>query len=155
MNNNNNAKSTTSQNITRENIARMYGDRPMNKNVINKYQKVIEELKGEKKNIKNIVNLDLLEKYSPEKLKGCYTRKVTDCEDVDYCKVKRNRKSTRCIAKNAYELGILVPYKACPYHETMEDCEADEKCSYSKKTKKCRSRQIGRLVEDPTREYFR
>lgn len=154
MSNNNNTKSNIIQNLTKENISKIYSERPINKNVMNKYQKVIEELKGQKKNVKNIVNIDLLEKYSPEKLKGCYTKKIIECEDVDYCKVKRNRKSTRCVAKNAYELGILHPYKACPYHNTQEDCEADPKCSFSAK-KKCRSRQIGKLVDDPTREYFK
>lgn len=156
--NNNNVKSNISENITREKIAELYRNRPISKNVMNKYQNVIRELKGEKRNVKNIVNIDLLEKYSPELLKGCYTKKIIDCEDVDYCKVKRNKKSTRCVAKNAYELGIFVPYKACPYHETKEDCEADPKCSYSSNPKsksKCRSRQIAKLVNDPTREYFK
>ena len=44
----NNAKSNTSENITSENIARMYGDRPMNENVKRKYNNVIEQLKGKK-----------------------------------------------------------------------------------------------------------
>lgn len=97
--------------------------------------------------LSNIVNFDILRHYSSDKLNQCKTYDIAKCKEEEYCKVKRTKKSTSCVRKDPYELGIMKKYPVCPYHNVEADCEHNKKCSWVKKTKRCVSKKLGKTFD--------
>jgi len=100
--------------------------------------------KDKYENIRNILNPDLLETYSPNKLRECKKLDIDTCKTKEYCRVKRTKSDTKCVSKDPYELKVIKKYPICPYHNTEKECLDNKKCSWSKKTSKCRCKHLSK-----------